>query len=206
MPNDGAGDRSVAPDAPDSSDGGGDEDATEDRADDGATDEGDATDEVTHDATTDVVEEGEGGGPDATLPNDANGDGAPGDASAACASDPRVAVYAPNSTKTGQQGVLVFTLVKSDREPPAQGTNGFTVKIAQPDGGAFVGEVRANLTMPDFVIPDVPVAAEFETATGLYKIKDANLPFTGVWRFQFGAFTGAGTLVDAGVYFFCVGR
>jgi hypothetical protein len=112
--------------------------------------------------------------------------------------------------KSGQQGALTFTLVQSDPAPPGLTGNKFTIKVAQPGGAAFAGDLRAYVNMPDRTIPpNLQPTVQLDTMTGLYTVNSAFFVLAGVWRLQLTMFPvasgDAGTPVDTAAFFFCIG-
>jgi hypothetical protein len=128
-----------------------------------------------------------------------------------CTADPRADTYAPNLKRTGENGTLVFEIVKSEPAPPVQGNNTFTVKITDMMGTAIGGaDVRVDLTMADRNQPTtVDPMVTFDAATGIYTIAPLSMHLPGLWMFGLDAQL---TDADAGVvtadlvsFYFCIG-
>ena len=188
------------PDGGGSDEGGGEDASTQDAAEGDSEQEGSSDDAPNTDdapSAPDVSQGSDGGAPD-------SGSDAP-----TCSHDPRVDAYMPNLTKAGQEGALTFTLVKSDPAPLVLNNNDFTVKIAQPDGGSYVADLRATINMPDHGHPTtVQPTVTYDFGTGLYTVKSAFFFMAGVWRLQLGVYPpgsgNPGTPVDSASFFFCV--
>jgi hypothetical protein len=127
-----------------------------------------------------------------------------------CTADPRADTYAPNLKRTGENGTLVFEIVKSEPAPPMQGSNTFTVKITDMMGAPISADVRVDLTMADRNQPTtVDPMVTFDAATGIYTIAPLSMHLPGLWMFgldvqQTDADAGV-VIADLVAFYFCIG-
>jgi hypothetical protein len=126
-----------------------------------------------------------------------------------CTTDPRTDTYAANLTKTGENGALLFVIVKSEPAPPKQGNNTFTVKITDAMGTPVGADVRVDLTMADRNQPTtVDPMITFDVATGLYTIAPLSMHLPGLWKVGLEAQqtdADAGLITDDVVaFYFCI--
>ena len=129
------------------------------------------------------------------------------DAPASCQNDPRVDAYVENLSKTGEYGVLVFHLLRSDPAPPARGDNTFTFKIAGNDGTPASADLRVNLTQPDRNLPSlVDPMISFDVGMGIHTVTPLHMHIGGVWRLDLEARIemDAGITDDLATFYFCI--
>jgi hypothetical protein len=136
----------------------------------------------------------------------------------------RVDTYTPHLKKNGDTGVLSFELVRSDPAPPVEGKNTFIVKIARIDGTPFTGTLYIDPYSGVFMplhghgASDHPVVT-FDPASGAYTLTPMDLFMPGLWRITLqgneaaatpeagpddGGADAATSLVDTGVFYFCI--
>ena len=120
----------------------------------------------------------------------------------ACASDPRIDSYAPDLIHDGDSGIYTFTLVSSDPAPPVQGTNDWTISLADSAGAVTDATLTAVPFMPD--MGHGTSATPVTTRNGDdYDISPVYLFMSGVWNVTLTA--EEGDVSDQAVFTFCVG-
>src|ERR1700742_3496471 len=78
----------------------------------------------------------------------AGGEGGSSITPAACASDPRIQVYATGLSKTSTDGTMKVSFVAAQPAPPDMGGNTWTVHVTDANGKAFDG---AAITVKPFM-------------------------------------------------------
>jgi hypothetical protein len=121
-----------------------------------------------------------------------------------CATDKRVAQYAPNLSVTSASGALNFILLNSNPAPPATGTNVWSMRITNT-GGVSQPNVAATVVpfMPDMGHGTSVVPSMTANADGTYTVQPLYLFMAGVWSVTFTTTPESGPS-DSAAFFFCV--
>lgn len=124
---------------------------------------------------------------------------------AACASDPRVQVYAVGLSATSKDGAITIAFVDADPAPPAKGNNTWTVKLTDAGGNPVTGAaIETTAYMPDHghTSPIKPTATE-QSDAGTYEVTPVSLFMPGVWEVTLTVTPASGTATDV-TFTFCV--
>jgi hypothetical protein len=117
-------------------------------------------------------------------------------------------MYHANLVKPGSGGILTFTLVESDKAPPARGNNTWLLKITKKDQTPVTGEIVPVIKMPDHTHPPTKAPEiTYDAAKGLYTLTPVYLFMPGYWSAQFDAFehgADAEAPLDRGTFYFCI--
>ena len=119
-----------------------------------------------------------------------------------------VDMYHANLDKQGSDGVLTYTLVASDKVPPARGDNAWQLKITKKDQSPVSGEIVPVIRMPHHTHPPSKAPTiTYDAAKGLYNVAPVNFFMAGYWSAQFSAYeqsSDAGAPLDRGTFYFCI--
>src|SRR5712691_12280736 len=118
-----------------------------------------------------------------------------------CASDPRVATYAPNLTVDSASAGMKFVLLSSDPAPPAKGTDTWAIKVTDA-----AGQPLPSLSLS--VVPFMPDHGHFSPVTpqvtsnggGNYTVGNIYFFMPGVWKTTFTSASPS----DTANFFFCI--
>ena len=118
-----------------------------------------------------------------------------------CASDPRVATYAPNLSVNSASGGMKFVLVSSSPAPPAVGVDTWSLRVTDASGQPLSGlSLSAVPFMPDHghgpsVVPQIA-----SNGGGNYTVSNLYFFMPGVWKITFTSASPS----DTAAFFFCV--
>lgn len=121
-----------------------------------------------------------------------------------CADDSRVTPFRANMHVLGTSNVYTYTLLSSNPNPPANGTNSMVLQITNASGAPQTDlTISLKSDMPDHghgasVQPTVKVVDK------AYQIDNIVLFMPGVWRMTFAAESADGSQKDTGVFYFCI--
>jgi len=128
-------------------------------------------------------------------------DGGPSEAPAACTA--RGESYVAGMSQSGEEGVLVVTLVTASPAPPDVGLNTWTLRVEDTDGASVADEeISARAWMPDHGHGTAPVAAAAEPSPGEYELNPFELFMAGFWEITVEV-GPAGDVRDTAVFPFC---
>ena len=122
---------------------------------------------------------------------------------AACAKDPRVAVYAVGVEAKSTDGALTVRFLSASPSPPVKGNNTWVVQLLDGQGQPVNGATIATKSfMPDHGHgSSIKPKATAKGADGTYEITPVNLFMPGVWQITFAV---TGPMTDSAVVTFCV--
>lgn len=133
-------------------------------------------------------------------------DDAASDAYVGCATDPRVASYAPGISAESQDQSVRVVLVASEPGPPMVGMNTWTVSVSDANDAAIAD---ASLTvapyMPDHGHGSPVVPTVTPNSDGTYAIAPLYFFMPGVWRIGITVATTDASPPSTVDFFFCVG-
>jgi hypothetical protein len=126
-------------------------------------------------------------------------------APAACAKDPRVAVYAVGVEAKSTDGALTVHFLGASPSPPVKGNNTWTVQLLDAKGQPINGAaIVTKAFMPDHGHgSSIKPQATAKGTDGTYEITPVNLFMPGVWQITFEV-TTAGGVADSAVVMFCI--
>lgn len=119
-----------------------------------------------------------------------------------CQNDPRVMNYTPGLSVTSTSGTRKYVLLTVDPNPPARGTDTWTMRITDAGGTAQPGLTVGVLPfMPDHGHGTSVNATVTSNADGTYTVAPLYFFMPGVWRISFWIGTNQ---ADVGQFYFCV--
>jgi len=119
-----------------------------------------------------------------------------------CQNDPRVMTYAPGLSVTSTSGTRKYVLLSADPNPPARGTDTWSIKITDAAGTSQIGlSVGVLPFMPDHGHGSSVNASVTANSDGTYTVTPLYFFMAGVWRTTF--WIGSNQ-ADVGEFFFCV--
>jgi hypothetical protein len=119
-----------------------------------------------------------------------------------CQNDPRVMNWTPGLSVTSTSGTRKYVLVSIDPNPPARGTDTWSMKVTDAAGTSQPGLAVGVLPfMPDHGHGSSVNATVTANADGTYTVQPLYFFMAGVWRVTF--WIGSNQS-DVGQFFFCV--
>jgi hypothetical protein len=119
-----------------------------------------------------------------------------------CQNDPRVMTYTPGLSVTSTSGTRKYVLLSADPNPPARGTDTWSIKITDAAGAMQTGlSVGVLPFMPDHGHGSSVNASVTANADGTYTVTPLYFFMPGVWRTTF--WIGSNQ-ADVGEFYFCV--
>lgn len=119
-----------------------------------------------------------------------------------CADDPRALTYVPGLEQTGTEGLIHFTLLKSDPAPLIKGTNTWQIGLADESGHSIKdAEITTTPYMPDHG-HGTSIVPRATAQDGGYEITPLYLYMGGIWEMTISAKTEA--VEDSAVFTFCI--
>jgi len=118
-----------------------------------------------------------------------------------CASDPRVATYAPNLSVNSASGGMKFVLVSSSPAPPAVGVDTWLLRVTDTSGQPLSDlSLSAVPFMPDHQHGPSVVPQVASKGGGNYTVSNLDFFMPGVWMTTFTSASPS----DSAKFFFCI--
>ncbi len=118
-----------------------------------------------------------------------------------CASDPRVATYAPNLSVNSASGGMKFVLVSSSPAPPAVGVDTWSLRVTDTSGQPLSDlSLSAVPFMPDHQHGPSVVPQVASKGGGNYTVSNLDFFMPGVWMTTFTSASPS----DSAKFFFCI--